>query len=365
VAFNLKRLLLSVSVLVLLPLVCNAQQPLLVKRYPWDDRPNKCFVDPKENPYVLVSPTCRSRDWLEFEQAKLNFGSLMGAVLDYELLERAANEIGFSRDKFPTGEYLFEAVYIPLDLGLELSVGRRGPTVATRFVDEWSRAQGEDGYARLARALVQYHEAWRARGHGAAGTVTPEGWKLFYAKLAEANATLDSASPKLKQSGPWHELKLRLVFAHPELKNDRIKAVEAATAAWPDYVELYDVIMNFMHPRWGGSYDAMEGVAQMALKKTSAQQGAAIYAQVYERQFRADCTCTLADAKVDWPTMKQGFRDMEVRKELTPQRVKHLAGMACQMRDRDEARRLFGLYDQMRGSTAPEEPDACRLFASR
>jgi hypothetical protein len=363
VASSLKRLLVSLSMLVLLPLVCNAQQP--VKRYPWDDRPRKCFVDPKENPYVLVSPACKSRDWVEFEQAKLNFGSLMGAVLDYELLDRAANEIGFSREKFPTGEYLFEALYIPLDLGLEASVRRRGPAIGTQFVDAWSRAQGEDGYAHLARALVQYHDAWRARGNGAADTVTPEGWQVFHAKLAEANATLDSASPKLKQTGPWHELKLRLTFAHPELKTDRIKVVEAATAAWPDYVALYGVMMNFMHPRWGGSYDAMEGVAQMALEKTSAQQGAAVYAQVYERQFRADCTCTLADAKVDWPTMKQGFRDMERRKALTPERVRHLAGMACQMRDRDEARRLFTLYDQVRGSNAPEEPDACRLFASR
>ena len=173
------------AALVLFPFRCAAQDGAPPKRYPWDMRPSKCFMDPKEFPAILTSPECKNRDWLYFEESKRNFGSLMGAQPNYELLDRAANEIGFSRDRFKTGEYLFEAAYMHLDLGLQ-AVTQHHPEFGSIFVEQWLRAKGNEGYAQLAQALLQYHQAWHARSNGAASTVTPEGWKLFYAKLDEA-----------------------------------------------------------------------------------------------------------------------------------------------------------------------------------
>jgi len=346
------------------PVICAAQQPDAAKRYPWDQRQKKCFADPKEFPDTLLDPGCRPPQWKNFEETAANFGSLLGPNVDFDLIERASEELGFSRQKFSTGEYLFEPLYRTLDRSMNAGA-RNAPALAQRFVDEWSRAKGDDGYARLTRALLQFNQAWQARGGGYANTVAPEGWKVFRSKLEQANATLDSASPRLKQTGPWHALKLNVVFAHPELERQRVEAVQAATAAWPDYLAVYSIPMNYMHPRWGGSYELMEGVAQMALQKTRAEYGAAIYALVYERQFRADCDCTLADAKVDWPTMKQGMRDVQARYTVTPARLKHFAGMACQMRDRDEAKHFYAQYDKLKRPDADDQPDPCRLFASR
>lgn len=360
------RSLASIAVLLFfLPLLVIAQErPGYDQRYPWDKRWKKCFADPKEFPDVLTLRDCRPPEWNDYRQARLNVFSLVGANPNYDLLDRASNELGFSRQKFPTGEYLFEALFYALDDAME-TISRSSTGAAQRFAEEWSRAKGDDGYARLMRAVVQYHEAWQARGTGYANTVTPEGWKLFFSKLEEANATLDSSSAKLKETGAWHALKLRLVFAHPKFKNDRMKVVQDATAAWPDYLAVYSIPMAYMHPRWGGTYELMEGVAQLALQKTRTEQGAAMYALVYEDQFRADCDCTLADSKVDWPTMKQGMRDVESHYAVTPDRLKHFAGMACQMRDRDEAKRWYGAYDKLKRPDPDEAPDPCRVFASR
>ncbi|MEO8718471.1 MAG: hypothetical protein ABI423_09665 [Burkholderiales bacterium] len=308
---------------------------------------------------VLLNPACRGQDWADYEQSKSNFGSLL-VTPDYDLIERASQELGFSREKFATGEYLFEALYTTLSTSLDFD-GAHG----ARFVEQWLSAKGSAGYAYLGKALVQYHGAWKARGTGFANTVTPEAWDAFYKGLAEANATLDSSSAMLKQMGPWHALKLAIVFAHPKLESERPKALQAASLAWPDYLTVYSIPMERMHPRWGGSYELMEGVARFALDRTKAEHGASIYALLYERQFREDCDCTLADSKADWTLMKQGFRDADKRRALQPLRTKRFAALACQVRDRDEARRLYEIYDKVRDRSAGEEPDACRIFASK
>jgi len=122
--------------------------------------------------------------------------------------------------------------------------------------------------------------------------------------------------------------------------------------------------MQFAHPKWGGSFEVMDGIARFAAEKTRERLGVAMYAVLYERLFRGDSAYTLRDANVDWTMMKQGFRDVESHGIGQPWIWKNFAGLACQIRDRDEARRLYGVYDRIRNSDVPEAADSCRLFAT-
>jgi hypothetical protein len=108
----------------------------------------------------------------------------------------------------------------------------------------------------------------------------------------------------------------------------------------------------------------MEGVARFALENTRPEHGAARYALAYEWVFRLDGRYSISESRVDWPTMKQGFRDVETNRAVRPWMWKNFAGLACQVGDRTEARRLYALHDGTKPAPSQQDPDPCRTFAA-
>jgi hypothetical protein len=329
--------------------------PSVPKQYPWDQRPRKCFMP---GDAAKFDPQCRLSNWPDYATSKGRVDRLF-IEPDFDLVERAEKELGFSKEKFASGEYYFDAWYLSLQV-----MFRHQAQLGGKNVKEWAARKGADGYVKLAEALVHYGEAWEARGRGFANTVAPEAWKLYYTKLVQANQALDSASASLKQTGPWHALKLEIAFQNPDQEKERLALLEAAIVAWPDYTKIYQVPMRFAHPRWGGSFELMDGIARFSMEKTKAQRGAAYYALLYELAVRGESRFTLQDTKVDWSLMKQGFRDLETG-GAAPQYIwRNFARLACQMRDREEAQRLYVLFDKHKNPSQASEPtDSCRVFA--
>lgn len=303
-----------------------------------------------------LGPECQTPAWSDFAQSKFTVDGLL-ADPNYDRLDSAANELGFSDKRFPTGEYHFEALYLSMEF-----FQARGPRGA-RIAREWAAAKGLEGYARLAQALVYYGRAWDLRGGRDPRTLSPEAWELFYSNLELANGALDTASPRLKQTGPWHALKLSVAFDHPKYKDERLKLVKAASAAWPDYLAVYTIPMEKVGPNYGGSFELVEGVARYALSLTQATHGAAIYALAYERLFHFEGRYTIAQSRADWGLMKQGIRDLEKRSDSWPVLWRSFANMACQFRDPAETQRLYAVYDKKRDPDIPPDTDACRSFA--
>jgi len=324
------------------------------KQYPWDMRPKKCFMP---GAMEMAPSLCAAKDWTSYAETTGRVQRLL-IDADFDLVERAENELGFSRDQFPSGQYRFDAWYLALDTLFtnpwEQSYAR---------ASAWAKAKGEDGYVKLAEALLRYGEAWKARGSGYGNTVTPEGWDIYRRKIREADQVLDSASDRLKRMGPWHVLKLKIAYQLPELENGRASLLEAASDAWPDYSSIYTTAMVFSLPKWGGTYQQVEKIARLAVEKSKNRLGVSLYPIVYQQMFRYQCDCVLPDTAVDWSLMKRGFRDIETRGRADGAAWKVYANLACQMRDRGEARRLLELSDKLRGPHGAEPPDPCREFA--
>jgi hypothetical protein len=324
------------------------------KQYPWDVRPKKCFMP---GAMEMAPSLCAARDWTSYAETTGRVQRLL-IDADFDLVERAENELGFSRNQFPSGQYYFDAWYLALE-GIFLTPWEE----SYRRASAWAKAKREGGYVKLAEVLLRYGEAWKARGSGYSNTVTPEGSDIYLRKIREADRVLDSASDKLKRMGPWHLLKLRIAYQLPELESERAKLLEAASNAWPDYSSIYSTAMLFSLPKWGGTYEQVDEIAHLAVAKTGNRLGAALYPVVYQNMFRHQCDCVLPESRVDWDLMKRGFRDLEARRGADAEGWKVYANLACQMRDREEARRLLELSDKLRGRAAAEAPDPCREFA--
>lgn len=328
------------------------QPPKPPKLYPWDRRELKCFLFAEA---VLYAPSCRAKpDWPDAEATADRLGQLFMSN-DLELIQRGEDELGFSRAKFPTGEYHFQIWYDAL-------VKRIWDPES---VDAWKRARGNAGYVPIVESQAKYAAAWKARGGGYARTVTPEGWELYGKLIDEANGVLDGAEPRLKEMGPWYAAKLSLALQRNTPDAVRAELLTSAMKAWPDYVSVYTVPMTYALPQWGGSFESVDTIARSAVKNTEKEVGAGMYPLVYERQFSSGRfgRYTLPETPADWKLMKQGIRDLEARGLGSPDNWKGFASLACQMRDRDEARRLYVIYDGMRKPATREPPGPCRNFA--
>jgi hypothetical protein len=105
-------------------------------------------------------------------------------------------------------------------------------------------------------------------------------------------------------------------------------------------------------PHRGGSFADVESLVRYAYDKTKATEGASWYATLYTDTFVGSSRYTLRESKVDWKLMKKGFRDA-MGKAGTDGRRFSFASMACQMRDREEAKRLYALIDELPRQRGP------------
>jgi len=237
------------------------------------------------------------------------------------------------------------------------------------LIERWTEAKGDQGFVKVFEALQWQGNAWAARGGGFARTVAPEAWDLFYKNLARANAVLDTASPKVRHSGPWYLLKLRLAFEDAKLNLKASDLIAEAAKSWPDSIDLARIPMDFAHPKWGGSFAAMDEAARAATKRSSKHLGMGMYPLLYAATFGGDGRFTLADTHVDWPMMKQGFHALEPTKFADPATWHRFAKFACDMRDQEEAKRLYAIRDAKKAATTSNpssfnsDADACHAYA--
>ena len=119
-------------------------------------------------------------------------------------------------------------------------------------------------------------------------------------------------------------------------------------------------------PRWSGDFKVLDGVARTALEYNPLDEGALTYAWLYMQLVVMDGEYTMRDTEVDWTLMKRGIRAFTGRDSTNIPTLEMLAKSACQIQDRDEARRIYEIIDRrakpMEGK--PKVSDACRAYAT-
>jgi hypothetical protein len=327
----------------------------VAKRFRWDRRPAKCFAPDA----VPSAPICaEAANWPDWSETESRVQSLFTEP-DFDLVARAERELAESTERFPNGEYRFDAWYWALNLMFKKQPDRYAETL-----EKWKVVADNKGQVLLAQVLLLEGEAWAARGGGYSNTVSPEARRIYEAKMGEADALIDSAPAALKKTGAWHAIKVGLAMERGDQRGAKSTAFRKAATAWPEYGRIYKTAINLSLPQWGGNFDDVEAVVRYAYDKTKATAGATWYATLYTDMFIANPRYTLKDTRADWTLMRKGFFDA-LDKPGTDGRLFSFAGMACQMRDREVAKRLYGVIDQLPEAKRPKmATDPCRVFAN-
>jgi hypothetical protein len=258
---------------------------------------------------------------------------------NFSQLDEIAEAARSQKQRFLGGGWKLKAFYNAL----------RGPGSLTSTDDVWNAhierlgrwiaASPSSSAPRVALAGSYIRFAWKARGNGVAGTVTPEGWKLLSERLEKACDTLDDAKSISAADPQWYWEMETVALAKDCGRDTAEKVAGDASSVEPGYFYNYIQYMNYLLPKWHGQ----PGDSEDFLKSTSDRIGGAEGDFVYF-QAAMGLNCCRRKAQMpnlSWDRVKQGFAALEKLYGSTNEQLNAFAFMAVRQGDSETARELF------------------------
>jgi hypothetical protein len=300
------------------------------QRYPWDERPFKCLA-----PGAPQIGLCKPLDNWPTPDRTIHYISNLYFNESFPLLEHYLSELAASKKRFADGTYAEEAIFRAFS---QIMSGPTAQQSGAQLDAEWRKAVPGSQFVALAEYERLYTMAWDARGRGYADTVSPESWELFAIRLKDAEQALVNAPGPLKDTPEWH-MAMLAISLEPGHERDRAQHVfERAVERWPTYAMFYQLMLDRMVPKWGGSWEQVETFIESATGLQPASEGKSLYARLYVYLIpeRSD-----VDSKFDWSVMKSSFDDLLAR--FPAAKYKNLyASYACRARDKAAFNRAMG-----------------------
>ncbi|HEY8119046.1 MAG TPA: hypothetical protein VIE91_07400 [Methylophilaceae bacterium] len=181
---------------------------------------------------------------------------------------------------------------------------------------------------------IQY--AWDARGRGFGSSVTDEGWKLFRERLLKAEKILVDTKPYSSDLPMWYDEMIVVQSALDRSPVERDKVFLEGAEKFKTYYPTYFTILNFLSPKWGGSWGAVDNLVTWSVNNTKETEGKSMYTRMYWAAYQGlpEGTKLFRDSYVSWPKMKAGFDDLMQRFPNSNWNLNNYAKFACLANDK-------------------------------
>lgn len=186
----------------------------------------------------------------------------------------------------------------------------------------------------------------------------------FVEYIAKAQAVL--MTPGIERDAAWYCAVFRLAqFSGVDPKTLK-SLVNEATDRFPNSYAIYFFASKPMIPKWGGSLEAFEWLANLAASKTRKTDGNALYARVYWNIAALGFDNIFADTHADWKKMRAGFEDM-IKRYPSEWNLNHYARFACMAKDAPTFKKLFLRLGGQLNSLVWQQPEQlarCKRMAN-
>jgi tetratricopeptide (TPR) repeat protein len=126
-----------------------------------------------------------------------------------------------------------------------------------QWLDDWMRQRPGSTSAWLMRGVHSMKWAWEARGSGYAETVSPQGFELFFERLAQAEAELYRAA-ELDPDDPTPWAALVMVGVGAQVGREQLwERFEQAIRRYPHHWRAHVNMLQGLCDKWGGSHEQM------------------------------------------------------------------------------------------------------------
>jgi hypothetical protein len=206
-------------------------------------------------------------------------------------------------------------------------------------LQRWAALSPQSITPRVALAGSYLQFAWKARGNGYAKGVTDEAWKLFHARVRQAEDSLEDAASLSTQDPQWYVYMQSVAMVEQWSRESSNAVLARGSGVEPGYFYLYNLHATSLLPKWGGKVGEAEAFAQSISDSIGGAEGDYIYFVI-----ALDVDCCRADPDmpgVSWDRVKQGFAALERLYGSTNRELNALAFMAVRQGDSEFAQQLF------------------------
>jgi hypothetical protein len=205
-----------------------------------------------------------------------------------------------------------------------------------RSIEAMKKKNPQSPVAAAAEAQYWITLAWDARGSGYYSTVTPDGEKLFRERLLKAERILLESKHYASSMPFWYAqmVEVQGLLGRPEEALD--KTFYEGAEKFRTYYPLYFVRVNFLSPKWGGNWAAVDKLVTSSVKLTNASEGNSMYARLYWALWRRppEGARLFGNTRASWPKMKKGFEDLMERHPKSKWNLNNFAKFACTAEDK-------------------------------
>lgn len=208
-----------------------------------------------------------------------------------------------------------------------------GPGVAEEErarVQRWKQERPKSLFASFAELRLQYALAWNARGSGYAGTVADTGWTTFAEGLRATEQALRGADADLRNTPIAQNLLFAILLDAPQSRADAEVVFEDGVSRWPDYFDFHEVALSRLVPKWGGSWEVVDGFINHWSERRKATEGDSLYARFYASVIAGGAKP--GATRMDWTRMKGSLDDL-VKRYPAAENKNLAASFACGFRD--------------------------------
>ena len=221
---------------------------------------------------------------------------------------------------------------------------RDGYNQAFREERDWSKSLARveylkkkfpnEAFAAMAEARYWSAYAWDARGGGYASSISDDGRKLFRERLEKSERVLLDTKPYAAQLPDWYDEMINVQSTLDRPEDERDKIFLEGVKRFPAYYPTYFTMLNYILPKWGGTWRTVDNMIKWSVEHTKATEGTSMYARLYWSVSGDPEIKLFKDTFASWPKMKRGFEDLMARHPKSKWNLNNFAKFACMAGDK-------------------------------
>jgi hypothetical protein len=210
---------------------------------------------------------------------------------------------------------------------------------------------------RIIEASAFTDWGWAARGHGYATSITPQQMQVFEYRNDMAEGVLEDIKESSEEEPLWYVLAINVKLDLGETKGEIRSVFDDGIRKFPGFLPLYRTDMRTLMPRWGGSYEKVNDVINVAASNVDPAMGAQMYARLYWAYavLEGDDVDIFADSMADWPRISAGFDLLLKHYPDSDYLLNGFAYMACRAQDSNQYHSLKARLNNRLSTTAWSE----------